>query len=109
MPALITAIYWLRVGNLLIVKFCYRGGQKPPFRSIVFSTRRESLHHWSETMNTILLRRKNEICLWIFDGEIVSSNYGTVGKAAMKSAGVVSVEVAHSQIQSHLDHGWKVV
>lgn len=59
-------------------------------------------------MNTILLRRKNEICLWIFDGEIVSSNYGTVGKAAMKSAGVVSVEVAHSQIQSHLEHGWNV-
>jgi len=56
-----------------------------------------------------LLQRHNEICLWIFDGEIVSSNYGTVGKAAMKRYGVVSVEVAHSQIQSHLDHGWKVV
>ena len=60
-------------------------------------------------MNTILIQRHNEICLWIFDGEIVSSNYGTVGKAAMKRDGVVSVAVAHSQIQSHLDHGWKVV
>ena len=59
-------------------------------------------------MNTILLRRKNEICLWIFHGEVVSSSYGTFGQAAMKRDGVVSVEVAHSQIQSHLEHGWNV-
>ncbi len=59
-------------------------------------------------MNTILLRRKNEICLWIFDGEVVSSNYGTSDRAGMKRDGVVPVKVALSQIQSHLEHGWEV-
>lgn len=97
------------MAELLFVKFCYKGGQKPPFRSILLSTGREALHHCFKTMNTILIQRHNEICLWIFDGEIVSCNYGTVGRAAMKRDGVVSVDVAHSQIQSHLDHGWKVV
>ena len=29
------------MAELLFVKFCYRGGQKPPFRSIVLLTRRE--------------------------------------------------------------------
>jgi len=59
-------------------------------------------------MNTLLLRRKNEICLWIFHGEVVSSNYGTSDRAGMKRDGVVSVTVALSQIQSHLEHGWAV-
>jgi len=59
-------------------------------------------------MNTLLLRRKNEICLWIFDGEVVSSNYGTSDRAGMKRDGVVPVTVALSQIQSHLEHGWEV-
>ena len=34
------------MAELPFVKFCYRGGQKPPFRFIVLSTRRESLLHY---------------------------------------------------------------
>jgi len=36
--------------ELPFVKFCYRGGQKPPFRSILLSTRREPFHHRFKTM-----------------------------------------------------------
>ena len=40
------------MAELLFVKFCYRGGQKPPFRSILLSTGREALHHCFKTMIT---------------------------------------------------------
>ena len=57
----------------------------------------------------LLLWRNDETCLWLSSGDVVSCSYGKVGKAAMKTYAVVSKEVAESQIQSHLDHGWFVI
>jgi hypothetical protein len=58
---------------------------------------------------TVFLRRNDDTCLWLSSGDVVSCSYGKVGSAAMKTYAVVPVEVAESQIQAHLDHGWFAV
>lgn len=62
------------------------------------------------TMNPILMQRGTELCHWMqCADDIVACSYGEVGHAAMKLFARVSCEVAQSQIQAHLDHGWEVV
>jgi len=58
----------------------------------------------------ILLYRDNELCSWLpCGGDIVACSYGYIGKPGMKLYSRVSVETAQSQIEAHMEHGWKVV
>lgn len=58
----------------------------------------------------ILLCRGSELCSWLpCGGDIVACSYGYTDKPGMKLYSRVSVQVAESQIEAHMEHGWKVV
>jgi hypothetical protein len=42
-------------------------------------------------------------------GDIVACSYGYTDKPGMKLYSRVSVQTAESQIEAHMEHGWKVV
>jgi len=58
----------------------------------------------------ILLCRGNELCSWLPCGhDIVACSYGHIGKPGMKLYTRVSTQIAESQIEAHMERGWKVV
>jgi hypothetical protein len=62
------------------------------------------------TMEPILMQRDTELCYWLpCTDDIVSCSYGSIEKPAMTLYARVSPDVAQSQMQAHLDHGWEIV